>query len=200
MKKFSEQILNLCDVQGGLKTSLGKLQKQLQTQSFGFWITLIALPSALPIPAPGYSTPLGLLLCWIGFLLFTGEKQLQFPQKWEQKEFFLSPKIVFYGIKMLRFLEFFTEVKRFQKLLWIFNYRIIGLNIIVLSIIMAMPIPLTNTLSAVIILLFGLGLLENDGLLLLMAQILSGTAVSLYGLATFWICSFGLESFQKLFQ
>ena len=79
MSKLSEQILTLCDTQGGLKTSLGELQKQLKTQSFGFWIILIALPSALPVPAPGYSTPLGLLLCWIGGVLFKGKTHIQFP-------------------------------------------------------------------------------------------------------------------------
>ena len=200
MSKLSEQILTLCDTKGGLKTSLGKLQEQLTTQGIGFWIILIALPSALPVPAPGYSTPLGLLLCWMGSLLFCGKKHFQFPAQWEQKEFSLSPKIIRCGIKMLQILEFFTRVERCQKLLWIFNYRIIGLNIIVLALIMAMPIPLTNTLPAGIILLFGLGLLENDGLLLLCSQIISIIAISLYTLAAFWICSFGLESFQALFQ
>ena len=200
MSKLSEQILTLCDAKGCLKTSLGKLQEQLKTQSFGFWIILIALPSALPVPAPGYSTPLGLLLCWMGSLLFCGKKHFQFPAQWEQKEFSLSPKIIRCGIKMLQILEFFTRVERCQKLLWIFNYRIIGLNIMVLALIMALPIPLTNTLPAGIILLFGLGLLENDGLLLLCSQVISIIAVSLYGFAAFWICSFGLESFQKLFQ
>lgn len=200
MSKLSEQILTLCDAQGSLKTSLGKLQEQLTTQGIGFWIILIALPSALPVPAPGYSTPLGLLLCWIGCLLFKGQKQIQLPTKWEQKEFSLSPKIICCGIKMLQVLEFFIRVERCQKLLWIFNYRIIGLNIIILSLIMAMPIPLTNTLPAGIILLFGLGLLENDGLLLLLSQILSILAISIYTFAAFWICSFGLESFQNLFQ
>ena len=200
MSKLSEQILTLCDTQGGLKTSLGELQKQLKTQSFGFWIILIALPSALPVPAPGYSTPLGLLLCWIGGVLFKGKTHIQFPAQWEEKTFSLSPKIIRCGVKMLQFWEFFTRVERCQKLLWLFNHRIIGLNIIVLSLIMAMPIPLTNTLPAGIILLFGLGLLENDGLLLLCSQIISIVAMSLYGFAALWICTFGLESFQKLFQ
>ncbi len=200
MGKLSEQILNLCDDQKRLKTSLGELQRQLKTQSFGFWIILLALPSALPIPAPGYSTPLGIILCWIGCLLFLGKKHLKLPQKWKQKTFTLSPKIIKCSIKMLHSLEYFTHVQRCKKLLWIFNQKIIGLNIIVLSIIMAMPIPLTNTLPAAIILLFGLGLLENDGLLLLFSQITSIIAISIYGLAAFWICSFGLESFLKLFQ
>lgn len=200
MSNLSKQILTLCDPKGGLKTSLGKLQEQLTTRGIGFWIVLIALPSALPIPAPGYSTPLGLLLCWIGCLLFRGKKHIQFPAKWEQKEFSLSPKLIGCGVKMLKIFEFFTHMERFQKLLWVFNYRIIGLDIMILSIIMAMPIPLTNTLPAGIILLFGLGLLENDGLLLLFSQVISILAISLYGFAAFWIYSFGLESFQKLFQ
>lgn len=200
MGKLSEQILNLCDDQKRLKTSLRELQRQLKTQSFGFWIILFALPSALPIPAPGYSTPFGIILCWIGCLLFLGKNHPQFPQKWEQKEFTLSPKIINYSLKMLHLLEFFTRGQRCQKLLWIFNKKVIGLNIIVLSIIMAMPIPLTNTLPAAIILLFGLGLLENDGLLLLFSQIISMIAISIYGLTAFWIYSFGLESFLKIFQ
>jgi hypothetical protein len=65
---------------------------------------------------------------------------------------------------------------------------------------MALPIPLTNTLPAAIILLLGVGLLEKDGLFLCFAQICSLIAISIYIFAGYWISVFGIEGLVKLFS
>lgn len=200
MEKLSVTIEHLCDTSGALNTTLTQLQSKLKEQGLGFWIILISLPSALPIPAPGYSTPLGLILLWIGSLLVRNKTYINFPQKWAHRSFSLPPKIVKYSIKFLKFIELFVHPHRYFTLCYIFNKTIIGINICILATIMAIPIPFTNTAPAGLILLFGLGLLEKDGLLLLITQILTLITIGIYAFSAFWILSFGIESFQKLFS
>lgn len=200
VKTLSEHIRGLCNDEGGLSATLSELNEQLKEQSLGMLIVLLSVPSALPIPAAGYSTPFGLLLMWIGFLLIRGKQQIQLPKRWLHKRFKLSKKIVSFGIKYITFLEKFVHPNRAAYLCRLLNYRWIGINIVILAFIMALPIPLTNTVPAEVILLFGLGLLENDGLVLLTAQVFSAVLIALYATAAFWIATFGLESLQHLLR
>jgi hypothetical protein len=51
-------------------------------RTFGFLFVILSLPSALPLPAPGYSTPFGILLFILAVQLIFGAKRPWFPQKW----------------------------------------------------------------------------------------------------------------------
>lgn len=199
MEKLSTTISNLCNKKGELRISLRNLQSELKQQGLGLWIILLSFPSALPIPAPGYSTPFGIMLAWIGLLLLQKKNQLNLPKKWQKHEIHLPAKAIRLGLKFLTFIEKFVRPARFPKLKKFLNIKIIGLNIFVLSCIMALPIPLTNTAPAGVILLFGIGLLENDGLLLFFSQIGSFILISIYILLIFYIGLFGIESLGKLF-
>lgn len=200
MERLSEQIRHLCNEQGELSTTLSELNHRLQEQSLGIFIILLSFPSALPVPAAGYSTPFGILLMWTGILLMRGKRQLQLPQKWLQKPFKLSAKIIACGIRFITFLEKFVHPNRAVRLCRFMNVRFIGLNIFILALIMAIPIPLTNTIPAGGILLFGLGLLENDGLILFLAQCCSLMLIAIYITAAFWVATFGLESLQYILR
>ncbi|MBP5191156.1 MAG: exopolysaccharide biosynthesis protein [Opitutales bacterium] len=200
MERLSEQIRHLCNEQGELSTTLSELNHRLQEQSLGIFIILLSFPSALPIPAAGYSTPFGILLMWTGILLMRGKRQLQLPKKWLQKPLKLSAKMIGCGIRFIAFLEKFIHPNRAASLCRFLNVRFIGLNIFLLALIMAIPIPLTNTIPGGSILLFGLGLLENDGLVLFFAQCLSLVLITIYTAAAFWVATFGLESLQYVLR
>lgn len=199
MEKLSTIISNLCTEKGELKITLKALQTELKQQGLGLWIILLSFPSALPIPAPGYSTPFGLILAWIGLLLLQKKNQLNLPEKWQKHEIHLPAKAIHLGLKCLTFIERFVHPARLPKVKKFLNIKIIGLNIFVLACIMALPIPLTNTAPAAVIFLFGIGLLENDGLLLFFCQIGSFILISIYILLVFYIGLFGIESLGKLF-
>lgn len=192
--------MDLCTIDGELAVSLEDLLAHLQEQSFGFFIILFALPSALPIPAPGYSTPLGLILLWFGSLLMLGKNNPTVPKRWKKRSIKLSPKMVKGCVRLLTFLERFIHPGRAYAVCRCFNRRIVGVNICILACVMVLPIPMTNTAPAMIILLFGLGLLENDGLVFLMAQILTVALMALYTTLAAWIMLFGLESFNVFFH
>ena len=200
VKTLSEHIRGLCNEKGELSATLSELNDRLKEQSLGIFIILLSFPSALPIPAAGYSTPFGIVLMWIGFLFVRGKRQLQLPKKWLDKRFKLPAKIVSAILKYVVIFEKVIHPNRAAKLCRILNYRWVGVNIVLLAFIMALPIPLTNTIPAGVILWFGLGLLENDGLVLLAAQACSVILIALYATAAFWVATFGLESLQRLLR
>lgn len=52
--------------------SLGDILQLAAERTFGFLLAVLSLPSALPIPAPGYSTPFGIVLLLLGWQLLVG--------------------------------------------------------------------------------------------------------------------------------
>lgn len=48
---------------------------------FGFLLVILSLPSALPVPAPGYSTPFGVLIFLLAIQLIAGAKTPWLPPK-----------------------------------------------------------------------------------------------------------------------
>ncbi|GAB3357708.1 exopolysaccharide biosynthesis protein [Lysobacter tyrosinilyticus] len=70
-----------------------------------------------------------------------------------------------------------------------------GLNLILLGLLLSLPIPFTNVLFALLLLLFALALLERDGRLLAGAWVASAAAIAVVGMlsgslaaaATHWL-------------
>ena len=52
-----------------------------QERVFGFLFVLLALPSALPVPAPGYSIPFGVVLFLLAMQLITGAQRPWVPRR-----------------------------------------------------------------------------------------------------------------------
>lgn len=139
-------------------------------------LIILSIPFCFPINIPGFSTPFGLLLAWIGLRIAWGKRpwwplwilDKEIPSKtvikWVEK-----------GISVVKFLR-----KALYPRLTVFAanplfHRLSGLFIFFLALLLSLPlpIPLTNIFAAVPILLFGLGMLEDDGLAILFAYILS---------------------------
>ena len=197
MKKLSSILTEQKQTDGSLQLTFNRLQDILQDQGMGIWIVLLALPSALPIPAMGYSTPFGLVLAYLSIRFIQGKTQFTIPKNWSDKTLNLSAKITNHAIRFLKLIEHFIHPQRFLSANRFFKRPVVGINMLILSIIMALPIPLTNTVPALLILLFGLGLMENDGLTLCLCQTASILLISGYIIAGFWIITFGLESFHN---
>jgi hypothetical protein len=133
---------------------------------------MFALPSALPVPAPGYSIPFGIILALLAGQLILGRNIPWLPE-WVLRISFkrsFMEKVVPAGIAFLTRTE--TLVRpRFQ---W-FSGRLLqllpALIVIVMASFMMIPIPGTNTAPAMVIFLIGLGLSQNDGLVLCLSSL-----------------------------
>lgn len=149
--------------------SLSEILTLAGERAFGVLFVIVSLPSALPLPAPGYSTPFGFLIVLLAGQLVLGFERPWFPQSWLQWSFPLemSQKIVKAGLPWLQRLENFTR-PRFSSLCTNPLSRVfIGLTLALMGISMMIPIPGTNTLPAMGVFVTGFSFLEDDGVITL---------------------------------
>ncbi|MCX7592637.1 MAG: exopolysaccharide biosynthesis protein [Fischerella sp.] len=132
---------------------------------FGFLFVVLSLPSALPVPAPGYSTPFGILIVLLAIQLIVGSKTPWFPQrminhsiKLETAQGFLKA-----GIPWLQRIEAIARPRLTNICTTKVGRVTLGCAIALMGISMMIPIPGTNTLPAMGIFVTGFGLLEDDG-------------------------------------
>ncbi|MFB2836187.1 exopolysaccharide biosynthesis protein [Floridanema evergladense] len=146
---------------------------------FGFLLVILSLPSALPVPAPGYSTPFGVLLFLLAIQLVVGRKRpwlpnkmLNYPIKLETVQGFLKA-----GLPWLKRIEAITRPRLTYICTTLPGRVFIGCAIALMATSMMIPIPGTNTLPAMGIFVTGFGLIEDDG-----AISLGGLVLCLMGL------------------
>lgn len=179
--------------------TMRKVMVLLGDRGYGLLLVMLSLPSAMPVPAPGYSTPFGVALVLIGLQLLVGKKVPWLPQWVLDRP--VSPNL---GRKMLAFAGgFFARLEHLirPRLAWAFSpagSSGAALLLLVMALLMIAPIPLTNTAPAAVIFLIGIGLVEKDGVVLGAALLLGVVAVLLYLAAFYLIFHFGLEGVGEL--
>jgi hypothetical protein len=177
---LSDIIENVFDVHKGPST-YGEVIDEIDQHGMAVILILFALPSALPLPAAGYSTVLSIPLFIIGFRLLCGYHTLWMPSGWRHKPFHperFSRKMINRMLQLIQWVERLTKPRlvSFVQSSWI--RVVLGILIVALAFSMLLPIPGTNTAPAFGIFLIGFSLLEDDGLMLLI-----GIAASLVALA-----------------
>ncbi len=161
-----EYLINVADSEG---INFGELLDLLSLRGFGILLVLLSLPSALPIPAPGYSSPFAFLIILLDLQIIAGRNSPVIPQRIHRKK--LSVKMVALiqkrGIPFLRLIERFSR-PRFGGLAQRRLARLVlGLVILPVATVMMIPIPGTNTIFSGAILLMGIGLANDDELFML---------------------------------
>ncbi len=157
---------------------------------FGFLFVILALPSALPVPAPGYSIPFGIVMLLLATQLIVGAKRPWLPQgmmnhaiKLEKVQGFVKA-----GIPWLKKVEAIARPRLSYICTSLPGRVVIGVAIALMSISMMIPIPGTNTLPAIGIFVTGFGLVEDDGAITLGGLILCvmGATLSISILIALW--------------
>ncbi|TVP69775.1 MAG: exopolysaccharide biosynthesis protein [Leptolyngbya sp. LCM1.Bin17] len=174
------------------KVTLKEILVLAGERTFGVLFVLLALPSALPVPAPGYSIPFGILMFWLAVQLIVGRTRPWVPEGWKTKQFDLLTvqKFVKAGTPWLRRLETVARPRLTYVCTSLPGRVVIGVAIALMAICMMLPIPLTNTLPAIGIFVTGFGLLDDDG-----AISLGGLGLCVCGgILTLLILVFGYEA------
>jgi hypothetical protein len=145
---------------------------------FGVLLVVLSLPSALPVPAPGYSVPFGFLIFVLAVQLIAGARIPWLPQRLSRHPLELTTVqgVLKAGLPWLRRIEAVTRPRLTQVCTSLLGRVVIGLAIALMGISMMIPIPGTNTLPAIGVFITGFGLLEDDG-----AISLAGLVVCLMG-------------------
>lgn len=184
------------DLHAALDKSQDKLQMQqlldqVKEKGFGVLLALLSLPSALPIPAAGYSVPFGVILVVLSVQMISGRK-VPYAPNWMGNRSIGKD----FATKMISGADWFlkkTEWLIRPRMQWI-NSRggrvFMGVLTLFMAILMLIPIPLTNTAPAMVIFLIGVGLSEKDGFFAILACIAGTFAVFLYSAVIYFFYHF----------
>lgn len=168
------------------KISLRAINQTVKDSSIGFVLALLSLPSALPIPAPGYSVPFGIAIIFIGGQVLIGRHTIWLPQSWQDKQLCLKSHKKMLN-RIMSFIIFFeSHVKTRSTKLFKKCYRLFGVIIIVCGISMIIPLPATNTIPALATFVFGLSFIENDSIAALFACIIAFIGILFTTIIIFW--------------
>jgi hypothetical protein len=159
--------------------------EQAGNNGFGMIAGMLTMPMLipLPIPLPGFSALVGIGIILVGCQLALGYKQPYLPQRIARIE--LSPgasqKLLKNINRLLQPIERMARqrLSRFSNSWW--GYRVIGICLAWNALLMSLPlpIPLTNLLPAYTILFLAIGLLELDGLFILLGYAMT-TATTIF--------------------
>lgn len=188
-RRFSDELRTLAQVLAEKPTSLGVILEATHGRGFELLLVLVALPFVAPIPLPGLSTPFGLVVLTIGARLALGRRPW-LPRRILRCE--VPPRFVGRVLNAARIIVRVLEVlarPRFNFLHEHWLYRRIAGGLIATSgalLLLPIPVPFTNTLPALTVLLLAAGAIERDGLFFV-----GGAAMCLVTLAYFALLAFG---------
>jgi len=156
----------------------------LGRRAYGMLLFIATLPAFIPIPIGGAIS--GPLVVLIGLQLLWGRRRpwlprfiaTRGPQRHSLARFdrLVSP--------WLARLERLVRPRLPEVLHYRASRLFTGLLLVLLGLLLALPIPLTNYLFGAILLLFSLAMLERDGALMLVAWIGGSATVASFGLAS----------------
>lgn len=196
---LSEELEQLLQNNSMGELSIGDLSSAINDKGFGLLLIILSLPSALPIPAPGYSTPFGIAIALIGIQMLGGRRTIWLPKKIKvfKIKSSVASKMIQVGTRFIHTLERFIR-PRLHAIYSGIGFFLAAILIITMALLMILPIPLTNTFPAIVIFLIGVGLTEKDGLFGIIAYSVGIFAVTLYTLIIFIIVTQGLPAINEV--
>lgn len=168
-------------------------------RTFGFLFVLLSLPSALPIPAPGYSTPFGVVMLLLAVQLIVGSEQPWLPEKFRKRGFERKTVQGFIrqGVPWLERIETIAKPRLTSVCTSRAGRMAIGIAIALMSVSMMIPIPLTNTLPAIGIFVTGFGLLDDDGAISLGGLTICAVSFAATGTILYLLVTLGFDGMMK---
>jgi hypothetical protein len=159
--------------------TLGNLLTALGETSFGWAIVVFALLTLLPLP-PGSS-----LITALPLLVTTGQIVLGYPHvklPGRLARLRLDPVKLRRTVLRLRPVTRRLErvlTPRYMPLFARRNERVLGLLLFVIAFALFLPVPFSGWFPAISLFIFGVGLVEQDGLVATIGLILGGASVLL---------------------
>ncbi len=179
--------------------SIQEITTAVGEKGFGLLLVVLSLPSALPVPAPGYSTPFGIVIALVALQLSFSRRTLWLPRMLANIR--IKPKLAHSMLSSAS--NFLLKIEHYIKprQRWI-RSRLgqLGLSIviIIMAFLMMLPVPLTNTFPAIVIFIIGVGLAEEDGLLALGAFFIGCFALFLYAGIIYLVLTQGAEAIEPI--
>jgi hypothetical protein len=171
--RTAELLTRALESQRGEKITIGEFLDPLGERAFGFLLLILAIPNFIPVPI-GVGGVMGVLVIYVGAQMLLGFehpwllrslRQHGMPRKRVEK--FVSRLT-----PLLRWLEHVCR-PRLEALTRQPVHRVSGLLLVATGVLLALPIPFTNYLFGVLLVLYAVALIERDGAALIVAWLAS---------------------------
>lgn len=186
-RTFSEVLESLTEG-GPPKLYVGEMVHAFGERAFGAVMLVVALINLLPWP-PGGTTLMGAPLLLLSLELAWGRDELWLPQ-WALKG---SVSREGYRRGLRRFMPTIRFAERWTRPRLCFltsplGQGLIGLACLFLSVVLVLPIPLGNIAPAAAIALFSLGVMQRDGIAVILGWLAAAVSAGLLALVwtTVW--------------
>lgn len=173
----------LCDLESELNNSEISITKLLDTfheRGFGFFLFFLALPAALPLPGLGINMIIAFPMLLLTFQQIIGRHTIWLPEKIKHCTISSTvlKKMIQLSMPWVKRLEVLIK-PRLEFMTDGIASRIIGILGFLMAVSVLFPVPLTNTIPSLGIVLMSVGILMRDGLAVLAGAIIGTTWVIL---------------------
>ena len=189
-EKTSQLLRHFADQLGGDRVSLEDVVASLGDRGLGVLMAIFAVPNIFPAPIPFGNVIFGIPVIILAVHLMLGWPRLVLPGAIARRSIGAS------GLKSFtpRRAGLLARIEpllmpRLTAVCTPAAERLSGLISVLLSILSALPIPFGHMVPALALMVIGLGLIEHDGV-----AILLGAALGLAGVLVFGLVVFGLAS------
>lgn len=150
--------------------SLRELVDAMGDRGHGLLIAVLALPNVLPVYLPGLSAIFGLPLVFVALQLVLGRHRLWLPQALLRRSI-ARPLVARMAAKIAPWLARLERAlkPRWPEVIRPIVERVAGVLAVILGLMLSLPIPLTNIPLSIPLVLLGLALAQEDGLMLVIA-------------------------------
>lgn len=157
----------------------------LGRRSIGALLLILALPMWLPIPAPGISVAFGVPLILVSAQLLVGRRSAWLP-RWLARRSLARSELRTLIAKTRPTLRTLERIVR-PRLAWLaadWAMFPVGAICLILSLVIALPIPLGHMVPGAAISFLALGLIERDGLAVAVGLITAALGLAMVALAS----------------
>src|ERR1700730_15467988 len=178
--------------------TLGEFKHALEGRGSAMLLILLALPFCF-VAIPGLSIPFGIAICLIGACLVLG-REPWLPRFIMNRRLSSarSDQLLVGAIKVARRLEKFVRPRLSFLHAGPGMLRLIGFGIVIagVGLMLPLPIPFSNSIPAWAVVLLAVGMMEKDGLLVLLGHLTAIASWIFIGLTSV----FAVGGFQRLWD
>ena len=193
--RTAELLTRALESQRGEKITIGEFLDPLGERAFGFLLLILAIPNFIPVPI-GVGGVMGVLVIYVGAQMLLGFEHPWLLRSMREHGMARSrvERFVTRLAPLLRWLEHVCR-PRLEALTRAPGRRITGLLLVATGILLALPIPFTNYVFGVLLVLYAVALIERDGAALIVAWLASVAAA----IALLTLSGAAIEAVRRMF-
>jgi len=178
--KASDQLVRLGESLEGESgdIALGEVIDRLGASGIGMTLLLLTLPALIPVPGP-FGLVFGSIVAFVSLQVMAGARRLWLPGLIRDRRMPVTTVRTFVnrGAPILQRIEEWFRPRRMLPLTGRFGRMVLGVPLILMGVAVALPVPMGNVPPAASLIMLSLGLINRDGLAVIIGLALCVFAV-----------------------